>query len=109
MGGRGAGRWDHHRKRSQGGDDCGRSQEVTPNSASRMKAHGGADGVRSHGGALVEMPGGSRGMTDRGGAVEGGDPGGAGELKRPCDTEGPGGKGRDMVMSGQGGARALED
>lgn len=82
---------------------------MTLNSASRIKAHSGANRGRSRGGVFVEMPGGSRGMTDRGGAGEGGDPGGAGEPKIPCDTEGPGGQGRDMVMSGQGGARGLED
>lgn len=82
---------------------------MTPNSASRMKAHSGADGGRSRGGTLVEMPDGSRGMTDRGGAGEGGDAGGAGDPKRPCDIKGPGGQGRDIVMSGQGEARAPED
>lgn len=51
---------------SQGGYDGRRSQEVTPNNASRRKANSGANGGRSHNGALVEMPGGTRGATDRG-------------------------------------------
>jgi len=55
--------------------------------ASRMKANSGANGGRSHNGALVEMPG--------------------RDLKRSDDNEGPGG--RDVMTSGQGGARVPEN
>lgn len=52
--------------RSHGGDGGRRSQQVTPNNISRLKAHIGVDGERSHGGALVERPDGTIETTDRG-------------------------------------------
>lgn len=55
---------------------------------------------------MMDMPGGTRGTSDRGVA---GTPGKSKELKRPGDNEGPGGRGGDMMTSGQGGARVPED
>lgn len=63
-GGHGSSRIDNHRG--------GRSQGVTPSRRNRMQAHISVEGGKSHGRALVEMPGGTREMTAWGGADRGG-------------------------------------
>lgn len=84
---RGAGRGDKPgRGRSQGEDDYGRSQEVTPNHATK------------------KMEPGSR-LTE----AELEDVETQAKPKSPGNTEGPGGQGGTMVMSGRGVAKVPED